>query len=366
MTNAVVLGTISLNKMAGGLEKNIVLLANHLVQKGIDVNLISFDFPDADAFYEIDPRVKWYKVGNSRPHAPISFWKRLALIRQMRIILHKLQSPIIICFHHGILFRFLLASFLLPRRIVCSERNSLSLYEYIRQSKWTLNFFMLSFVDKITVQFPSYVNEYPFWLRNRIRVISNPVFPTRNYAKPYISNDNARFVLLSVGRLCTQKNQAELIEAFASVCDKHLSWDLYIVGDGVWHNALQNVIDKYSLQERIFLVGKSNDVPSWYIRSHLFCMPSQWEGFPNALAEAMAHGLPCVGFSSCAGVRDLIEDGVTGLLPAPGLLSKSLDTLMGSEKLRKDMGMAAVVAMEQYLPSSSFDSWDKVLCEISK
>ena len=365
MTESVVLGTISLNDMAGGLEKNIVLLANYLAEKGLNVNLISFDFPDATSFYQIDPRVIWHKVGNSQPHAPISFYKRMVVIGRIRGILNELGASTVICFHHGILFRFLLASILIRTKYICSERNSLSLYKFIKQSKWSHNFLLLSFVNKITVQFSGYRDEYPFWLRKRIRVISNPVYPAKQLSNTQVPNENGRYILLTVGRLCAQKNQRDLIEAFASLSVQFMSWDLYIVGDGASYDYLKKIIVNHSLQGRVFLVGKSNDVSSWLIRSHIFCLPSQWEGFPNALAEAMACGLPSIGYISCAGVRDLIEHGVTGLLSKSGELAKSLEVLMSSDELRKKMGDAAVSAVARYAPDNTFKSWDKVLAEIS-
>lgn len=350
--------------MAGGLEKNIVLLANHLAGKGMDVILVSFDYPGAEAFYDLDSRIRWHKVGVSRPHSSISFSQRIQLIREIRGILRKLAVPTIICFHHGIIFRFLMASFLLKSKLICSERNSLSLYKYIRQSKWTLNFLLLAFADKITVQFPNYVREYPFWLRKKITVIPNPVFESNKLAQPDVPNKDNRYTLITVGRLCAQKNQAGLIDAFSILADKYPDWDLYIVGDGGHYDILNKKIHECNLIDRIFLTGKSNDVPSWLSRSHLFCLPSQWEGFPNALAEAMAQGLPSVGLITCAGVRDLIEDNVSGLLANPSQLTQSLEKLMSSAAMRKEMGKAAVLAMSQYAPETTFTRWDYVLSEI--
>ena len=365
MNKSIVLGTISLNNMAGGLEKNIVLLANNFVNEGANVNLISFDLPDAVSFYKLDSRVKWIKVGKSRPHAPISFKDRLALIFSIRKTISSLHDPVVICFHHGILFRFILASCFLSVKIICSERNSLSLYQHIRQSKWTLNFLLLSLVDRITVQFPIYINDYPFWLRSRIRVVSNPVFPVKELSKPDKPNADSRFSVLTVGRLCAQKKQNELILAFNSICEEFPEWDLYIIGDGTLSADLQCTINEFSLNNRVFLKGQSDKVESWFLYSHLFCLPSKWEGFPNALAEAMAFGLPSIGYSSCAGVRDLIKDGTTGLLSHPNDLSKSLSTLMSSKATRKNMGFAAVKEIEQYSPENTFNCWDKILDELT-
>jgi glycosyltransferase involved in cell wall biosynthesis len=350
--------------MAGGIEKNITLLANHLAAKGISVTLITFDLEGARAFYEITPKVAWHRIGRTKPHGPIGFKERLDLIKSLRHILIKLGDPVVICFHHGILFRFMAAAMHLGLPFVCSERNSLSLYQYIKRTrKWSLDFLLLALTDKITVQFPSYVKDYPFWLRGRIRVIPNPVASSNFCAKPQKPGGGGRFRLITVGRLCTQKNQLVLMEAFVYLSPFFPEWDLYILGDGPDEEKLRQFVEINALQDRIIFPGRVKDVDVWLAGAHLFCLPSQWEGFPNALAEAMACGLPGVGFASCAGVRDLVIDGKTGLLAADNELSMVLGKLMSSPELRKEMGDAARDYISQYRPESSFQKWDELLSE---
>ena len=361
---SVVLGTISLNRMAGGLEKNIVLLANHLAQRGDQVCLVTFDLPGATAFYDIDARVRWHQVARTPPHTGISFWGRLQLIARIRAALQDMGRPIVVCFHHGVLPRFLLAALGLGLHFVCSERNSLSLYQHIRQRKWSAGFLALAFTSRITVQFPAYVRDYPRWLRSRIRVIANPVHAASARSRPHTAGSDGRFHLLNVGRLCTQKNQRLLIDAFAAVCAHHPLWDLHIVGEGEVEHNLAAYIRHRGLADRVFLHGKRRDVPNWLAGAHLFSLPSQWEGFPNALAEAMAHGLPCVGLTSCAGVRDLIVDGVNGRLTDSAGLAPALSALMAAPDTRQAMGQASVDMIAAYRPQEAFRRWDAVLAQL--
>lgn len=360
----VVLGTIAIHETAGGIEKNITLLANHLAAKKFIVILVTFDLEGARAFYELSPEVVWHKIGKTKPHGSIGFKERFDLIRRLRHILATLDNPIIICFHHGILFRFMAAAVHLGLPIICSERNSLSLYQHIKRTKkWSFNFLLLALTDKITVQFSSYVDDYPFWLRSRIWVIPNPVSTPDLQARPQIPSTDGRFRLITVGRLCTQKNQLALIESFAKLASRFICWDLHILGDGPDEEKLRQFVGINSLSDRVFFLGRVKGVDSWLADSHLFCFPSLWEGFPNALAEAMACGLPSVGFASCAGVRDLIIDGKTGLLAAENDLVLALEKLMSSPDLRKEMGDAARSHIAQYHPENSFLKWDKLLSE---
>ena len=366
---SVFLATISLDGMAGGLEKNILLLANYLAKKKFNVHLITFDTKLAEAFYDIGSNVAWHKVGLGKPHDPISFVDRIKVIMNTRMAIkrftHDNKKPIIICFHHGILARFFLATLFVSAQIICSERNSLSLYNHIKKRKWNVNFALLSFVKKIVIQFPNYALDYPFWMQGRIVSIANPVASVSARATPNFSNSKGRFTILTVGRLSTQKQQDLLVLAFALLANKYPKWDLLIVGDGSMRLQLERLIRKQELNQRVLLVGKSTNVAALMQKSHIFCFPSQWEGFPNALGEAMANGLPSVGFKECEGVNRLIDSGVNGLL-VPGkdnelFLAEALETLIKDDNLRLKMGREASNTTRQFKPQKVLSSWVELI-----
>ena len=363
MSGRYAFATISLDEMPGGLERNIVTLANTLARHRHACSLVTFDRANAKSFYRIAKNVQWYKVGTTRPHAPIGFGARLRLILAIRKALKDARVSVLVCFHHGILVRFVLATLFMRIRIVVSERNSLTLYDHIRQSKWNLNFLLLFLVSRITVQFPQYVDEYPRLLRRRIVVIPNPVPPP----PPQPGDDGERqpFQVLAVGRLCAQKNYEMLLEAFATLAPRHEDWELVIVGRGEMREHLLAQAGRYDLESRVRLIPATPSISDVYTRASLFCMPSRWEGFPNALAEAMAHGLPVVGYRGCAGVRDLVDHGKTGLLAAgngdPLSLSETLDRLMADPEGRKAMGKAAKEFVIQFHPSRIFLQWEDLL-----
>ena len=113
MIRNVALGTISLNNVAGGLERNIIFLANRLSELGFKVYLYSFDCEVESSFYPISPEVNWVRLGVSRPHQKASIWEKLETVAKLRaaIIRHDIDS--IICFSHGLLPRFILVSLFL-------------------------------------------------------------------------------------------------------------------------------------------------------------------------------------------------------------------------------------------------------------
>ena len=363
LSRKVVFATISLHNMAGGLERNIVRIANYVASQGYDVSLLSFDLPDAESFYPINSNVAWYRVGRTPPHKSIGFQERLELLWRIRAVL--LGNPTVIVFHHGLLPRITLAGARLNMRLICSERSALSMYNHIVAPKWNISFFLMRFADKILVQFENYKKNYPFFLRPQMEVIPNMVEQVSQKARPGAVGENGRFKLLAVGRLCDQKNYACLIDAFSKIATKHPLWDLYIVGEGGFRSALNAQIKNQHLENRVFLAGNSINMQDWYLSSNLYVMPSKWEGFPNALAEAMSYGLPSIGFAGCEGVADLIEVNRTGLLAEGNgnaiSLSQKLALLMSDDANRKILGAKAADAMMKYAPEKIYPQWIKLL-----
>ena len=308
MTVSVMLGTISLNNIAGGLQKNIIYLANNLVNEGHKVVLLSFDLEKAQPFFEIDKRVVWIKAGVSMPHSPVTFTQRLQIIKKIRSAMIDYDIRKVVLFSHGLLARFLTAGLGLGADFICSERNSLAMYGFIRQSKWNLNFLLLALVKQITVQFEEYCNDYPFWLRHKILVIHNPVFTPSDFS------DLSQNRILMVGRLTAQKRFDLAIHAFKILLDKQPDWQLRIVGEGPLKKHLNELIDVLDVKNSVSILSPKKSIESHYLNSSIFLITSQWEGFPNALAEAMSHGLIAVGLAETAGVPNLITKGETGIL----------------------------------------------------
>lgn len=358
MKPAVALATIAMHRMAGGLERNVAYLANDLAQAGHRVVLMTFDPPGAEAFYDLHPAVVWRRL-DGRPHAAIPFRERLRLIQRMRRVLVEDQVGQIVCFHHGILARFLMARMGLNVRLICSERNALSLYRYASTRKWNLNFLLMAFVDRITVQFARYADDYPAWLRRKISVVHNPVWPA---ASGVAKRDP---VILSVGRHSTQKRFDLLIQAFAKIAADRPDWRLKIVGDGPLLAANAAAAQASGLADRIALMPATPDVQDVMAASEIYCQPSQWEGFPNALAEAMANGAVPVGFRETAGVSDLIRDGVDGRLvdgqAGAAALARGLAEVMDAPDLRRRLSKAARDLPERYSTASWRQAWRDVL-----
>ena len=359
----------SFDKMAGGVERMAVAMMNEMRRRGHDVGLLTWDGDHAVPFYDLDPRIEWRRLALGDPAHKAGWGIRLRRALNVRRFVKAARPDIMIGFQHGTWLALRLFTMGLRIPTVAAERNAPHRFEFLEEGK-RRHLIYLSFLlaDRITIQCESYRGHYPAFLRARIVTIPNPVFPAASRADP--AGDSApQKTLLCVGRLSYQKNQAVLIRAFAALAPDFPDWRLVLAGEGEDRAMQEREIAALGMGNRISLPGAISAVGDIYAASHLFCLPSRWEGFPNALAEAMAHGLPVTGFSECAGIRDLVQDGGNGLL-APGNGDKSalaaiLRRAMADSALRQRLGQAAAQTVRAYAPEKIFDAWETFFTDLA-
>lgn len=350
----------AIDNMAGGVERMSTALINDMAERKHEVSLLTWDLNGAKSFYEINNKTKWYKLNDGDPAIKASLFTKMRRAFKVRKILKNINPDIIIAFQDGPYISTRLYGLGMGYPVILAERNAPSRYNHIKAGK-KKNFIFQTYrlAKSITIQCESYRNDYPKYLKNKIVTIPNPVFPVSEFAAP---NKGDKKILLSVGRLGYQKNYSSLINAYAKIANKYDNWKLIIVGEGEEREKLETLISRLDMHQIIILEGAKKNVSDYYIKSHLFCLPARWEGFPNALGEAMSHGLPCIGYKECSGVNDLIDNGTNGLLSDGNgdvdSLSHSLDKLMADDNLRKEMGNKAIKSMKQYKPSKIYDMWE--------
>jgi glycosyltransferase involved in cell wall biosynthesis len=356
------------DEMAGGVERMSILLMNSLVDRGHDVSLFTWDHPAARAFYPMRESIRWHRLNMGDPGRSASAALRFSRMVAFRKYAAALGPDVVVAFQHG---AYLFAALgLVPRRIpvVLAERNAPDRLDHTSEGRHRGTMFLtMRMAAAVTVQFASYVERYPKHLRARIVAISNPVYRAEEFATP--GANKARRTLLSIGRLSYQKNFAPLVCAFASLAARFPDWQLRIVGDGEERASLLDLVERLGMGTRVSLPGAVRDVSMEYRAADLFCLPSRWEGFPNALAEAMAHGLPVVGYRQCAGMSELVTPGRDGQLADgngdPDTLAAALAPLMQDATLRGRMGMEARRISEVYPPERSFDDWERLLRRVA-
>ena len=352
--------------MVGGVQRAITTVMNGMVARGHDVDLLTWDQADAEAFFPISADIRWHRLDLGDTANRASMRVRLRRARAVRKVIRESRPQLIIGFRGAQFLVVRLYSLGLGVPAIAAERSSPSRFEHMRGgSRWRLiEFNGMRLAKRIVIQLESYRSQYPAFLRHKLVVIPNPVFPAAHHATPDRPDSQGRFRILSVGRLSYQKNYESLIRAFGRISERFPSWDLVILGEGEQRPELERLGRRTGLAGRVRLPGAKADVSQWYRDAHLFCLSSRHEGFPNALAEAQAHGLPAVGFAGCTGVNELIEDGKTGLLvqgngDVQGL-SKALASLMSRHAERAEMGASGRKAMEAFSPDTVMDAWERL------
>ncbi len=356
--------------MAGGIERMAVALMNEMCVRGHDVSLLTWDEAGAKAFYDFDTRIKWYNL-DLGAHTQKAGWKlRLKRMQKMRKQIRDINPQAILAFQHGTFLATRLYSTGQGYPVVAAEREAPARFDHLKAGKWQ-NIIYQSFrlAKNITIQCESYRDDYPKYLRKKIVVIPNPVFPSTQYADPG-GRGCERKTLLCVGRLSYQKNQSVLLKAFAQIHKEFPNWNLLFAGEGDDRKILECEIKTLGIEEQVALLGAVKDTKQLYCASHLLCLSARWEGFPNVIAESLSHGLPVVGFDGCAGVRDLIKHGHNGLLAngngASDTLAEQLKIAMSDDILRCELGANGIQSMKPFAPSHIFDRWEKFLVGLAK
>lgn len=175
-------------------------------------------------------------------------------------------------------------------------------------------------------------------------------------------------LVLGLGRLAREKGFDLLLEAFAQAGQGREGWRLAMVGEGPERGALEKQRRELGLDGRADLPGAVADVAPWLRRAELFVLASRYEGFPNALCEALAAGVACVAFD-CGGIPgEIVRGGVDGLLVPPGevdALASALARLMDDAQLRGRLAARAPEVLLRFGQKQALDRWEALLREVA-
>lgn len=181
-------------------------------------------------------------------------------------------------------------------------------------------------------------------------------------------------VVLYAGRLRTRKAVAVLLEAFARLRREVPGAALVLVGDGEQRPALEDQARRLGIEKAVRFTGAvpRDEMARRLAAADLFCLPSLYEGFPLAILEAMAAGLPVVA-TAVAGVPEAVEHGVTGLLVPPedaDALARALGELARDPERRRLLGEAGRRKLEGELAipgiaAAYLDLWRELLPGLS-
>lgn len=361
----------------GGAERVAVLLAHALVARGYDVTLLTLSDTDLD-FYPIDPAIR--RVGLNLMGSNSGLGKitaTVARIRALRQALRDLKADTAIAFMTQESVLMILAGLGMTLRVVVSERSNPEkdpqprLWQVLRRLCYR-------FADMHVVQ----TRKTAEWLcRNaKVRtamVVPNPVtLPLPDNAPrlmpaSYVPSEAK--MLLAVGSVPYVKGFDLLVRAFVQAAPDLAGWHLVIVGvgdlhqqeDGSFAAALQEA-SAAGLGDRVQSVGRCGNLGDWYGAADMFVLSSRYEGMPNVLLEAMAHGVPSLAFDCPTGPSEIIRTGENGLLlPAEDVdaLAKAMTRLANDATQRDRLGQQAQKVLQDNGLDRIMDMWCTALGE---
>ena len=350
-------------KSIGGVNKSNADLANYLVAKNHKVTIVGHGVEGDVPYYTPHESVETCLV-KPPTHSPKS-WLPL------QIVVIEKQPDIMICVTTNKLSFYAMNAIRdLGVPIIRSERGNpgfLVPSEKVWNGRSRLRQLSFEGATGVHLLMDSFKFDFPLpeHLQDRIKIIPEAVFPAKEFARPLEAIDG-RFKIIYAGRLTEfEKNFSDLIKAFLSITEKHSQWDLHVFG------GIRAEIDEYSkivpapLKSRVIFHGSISQgkLIKEYASANLFVLPSASEGCPLALREAMAHGLPVIGYGNCGGVRDIINSGENGLLVGDYVvrsdgLAECMDYLIERPELREVLSANGIKSTEQYLPATIFSAWE--------
>jgi GalNAc-alpha-(1->4)-GalNAc-alpha-(1->3)-diNAcBac-PP-undecaprenol alpha-1,4-N-acetyl-D-galactosaminyltransferase len=325
----------------GGMERASSNLANGLAAEGYEVHFVAV--LRQEKFFSLDERIIF--------HEPSGFNEKSirigATIYWLRQLLHQIQPDATLVFGQFYSALTVLAAKWTRHQIFISERSS-PLLRWPTKIRWfNRAAFWLTAPTGVIAQ-TSVAAEYQrryYGAKVPIEVIPNALREVKLY--PEVARES---FILAVGRFNDPlKGFDRLIEAFSKI--RNQTWRLVFAGGDENGEALKSQAARLGVLQRIDFQGKVNDLDPLYARAGLFVIPSRSEGFPNALCEAMAAGVPCVSFDFVAGPRDIIQHGVDGWLVPDGdvaALAQKIDYLIDHPTLRTQLGVAAQEVRVRY------------------
>lgn len=355
----------------GGAERVFCAIAGELSRRGHDVLIVTYDPPGTSSFYPLVESIRRLELGVGDAGRSACYIETVRRMSALRDVAKTERPQIAIGFMHSMFVPLALALVGLGIPVVGSEHI---VPEHYRTRPLELALFLLAapLLSKVTVLSETIRERYPRSIRRRMVAMPNPVtvIPASGQARP--AGDKARHILLSVGRLDTQKDQATLIHAFATLAAKWPDWHLKILGEGPLRGELSALVEALGLADRVALPGVTRDIAVEYRGADVFVLPSRYEALGLVTTEAMSFGLPVVGFADCPGTNELIEDGNSGYLVVPGddrakSLARALARLFADPALRLRMGKSGACAVTRMGSIASVgDRWDNLLAAVRK
>jgi len=340
----------------GGAERVASILLNEWC-KDYDVTVILTSAPQRHK-YLLDSRIHVYYLSQKKIFA---FRK----INKLTRILSSIQPDVVISFLNAPNFYATIAANRLNIVNISSERNNpkfsprnlfLRILRHIAFSRSSVVVFQTQGAKKF----------FNSTIQQKSRIIPNPLAIEDSLLSLTRIIQNK---IIAVGRLEKQKDYHVMLEAFAIFFERHKEFALEIYGEGESRNSILEKAEKLGISSAVFLKSFTSDIHSRMIESKIFLMSSKFEGFPNALLEAVALGIPCVSTNCPPGSpSEIIVGGVNGFLVDVGNSSQMANSMEKIISRYDDFILSSKLesqkTREKYGLPNILSQWDALFSDI--
>ncbi|MCA9191822.1 MAG: glycosyltransferase [Planctomycetales bacterium] len=339
---------------AGGAERQAVQLAKLLMDSGNKVTILTFtDNADLD-FFQIPQGVSRIHLGMKLDvmHIPVAVNRLVRRIQYGR-------PDAIVGFSEAVNVIVWLASWICRLDCCLSIRTNPKIVVPTLSKPWQL---LTNLAYRNCKTLACQTNAAARWLCSQYSRDA-VVIPNSIRKMPEVNQFREK-IILSVGRLVDYKRQDLLLDVFADLHPEFPEWKLVFIGDGDAKNSLMKLAIERRMGAHVTFVPTCHSIDDWYALAEIFVLPSRFEGFPNALLEAMAMGCAVVSSNCEFGPSEMIQDGANGMLFTTDdslSLSAALRKLLDSCDLRRRFGQAATEVRNSYSAESIQPLWLKAI-----
>lgn len=367
----------------GGAERVLARLAGRWSAAGHELHVITWSAADTDEMV-LSSAVR--RHGLDLMGSSVNLWQairaNLRRVRSLRQKLRELQPDLVLSFCDQMNISTLQASRGLKLPVWIAERSDphqqrLSpLWEWWRRRTYPNCTGCIAQTDEIAQHLSRWIPP------SRIEVIPNAVDAATYHASALASptspptsssdsstsgdspNKDSPKIVLSVGRLSPEKGIDQLLQAWRQAHSQMPDWELLIVGDGSQRASLEA---QAADLPRVHFAGWLAELAPLYRTAEMFVLSSRYEGFPNALLEAMSHSLACMSTSCSQAITELSRDGQAVHVVSASAetvaeqLARGLIELSTSPHRRQQLGAAAHRVSLDYSWNRIGPLWDRLL-----
>ena len=284
----------------GGATKNLINIINYLIKKKIKITLFSYN--TKKNYFTKNNNLRIVKINPIKKinFIPLRWNVTISAMIELHLFLKKKKNSLIFSMQNHIA-SIIVAKINNSRIIIRNSEEPFGATRYADNKFLALNFLAISIMSKRSLNIITF-------FRKKIILIYNPYLKKILHIKK--KKYKRDFTILSVGRLCKQKNFIILINAVKNLKTKYKNIKLVIVGSGPLESELKSSIIN---SNNIKIIKWRKNLHKYYLKADLFVLPSYYEGLSNALIDAVNYQVPCIA-SNCSGSNDILANGRGGYI----------------------------------------------------